>query len=292
MTAVEASTLQARQGWRVFHVSSDNVDEAIEAVQSGAADGFFLASGRGFRPKDFPKLCATPNLKGIAAVTPGDIDWHLLNQRRDLSFLDLAYAHHDIDLSLQERLESLSIIYNPKSHLPPPTAPLRRLIIRGYSPKAGDLSELTAYPSLEYLSCTQGKLRSLNGASSIAKLKTACFHYQKCLASVADLSHSPVETLVLDRCPKVTDVETLTMCSALKEFFYIKCRPLQSLRFLNHMKAIEVFTFVETNVLDGDMSPLLRLLYSGFDDKRHFSHSYKQVQEHIAAQQRSTSPQV
>jgi len=86
-----------------------------------------------------------------------------------------------------------------------------------------------------------------------------------------------LECLVLDHCPGIADVEELAACPELKEFLYLKCRPLQSLSFLNLIKPLELFTFMETNVIDGDMRPLLRLKYSGFDNKRHYSHTYEQV---------------
>ncbi len=240
-------------------------------------DGFFLSAGQGFQAKDFPKLCAAKNLKGIAAATPGEVDWRLATERQDLLFLELEYVAAEIDLSSQPQLESVSLLWNEKVHLPPAGAALRRLMLRGYAPKTEDFSELVGYSNLEYLSSTQGKLRSVNGASRLAKLNTVCLYYERRLASVAQLAETNVECLILDHCPKIGDVERLAECRRLKEFGYNSCAMLQSLSFLRGIETLEVFTFVGTKLIDGDLSALFRLRRAGFDNKRHFSHSSAEV---------------
>ena len=45
-----------------------------------------------------------------------------------------------------------------------------------------------------------------------------------------------------------------------------------SLKFLNELPKLEWFTFVEANVLDGDLTPCLRLKHAGtYPDRRHYN---------------------
>ena len=46
------------------------------------------------------------------------------------------------------------------------------------------------------------------------------------------------------------------------------------------MPKLEDFRFVDTNVIDGDLSPLIRLKYAGFFDKKHYSHTREQIKKH------------
>jgi len=53
------------------------------------------------------------------------------------------------------------------------------------------------------------------------------------------------------------------------------------------MPALESFAFVGTKVLDGDMTPAIRLKYAGFDDKRHYSHTIDEVRKAHRAMKRA-----
>lgn len=278
MTSVEACTLSPCDGWRLFHVESDNVQAAIDAVESGEADGFFLCEARGFKAKDFAALCAAKHLKGIAAVSPGEVDWSLLTARTDLRFLDLLHAYADIDLSRQSELESLGLLFTPKTKLPAAGSKLKRLFLRGYYPKSGDLTELAGYSQLEFLSSVQGRLRSLKGADDLPMLSAACFHYERVLASIAGIVSPHLEVLILDRCPKIADMETIVGCENLRVLWCEKCPAFPNLKFIDQLKSLRVFHFQDTNVLDGDLQPLTRLHDSAFESRRHFSHSYHEMQ--------------
>ena len=61
------------------------------------------------------------------------------------------------------------------------------------------------------------------------------------------------------------------------------CGNLASLAFLNKLLALDEFRFVKMEVLDGDLTPLLRLKSVGFIDKRSYSHTCAEV-EAITAQ--------
>ena len=52
--------------------------------------------------------------------------------------------------------------------------------------------------------------------------------------------------------------------------------------FIRKMKNLKFFSFVKTNIKDGDITPCLGLEYAGFDDKRHYSHRMKQVNRIIS----------
>jgi hypothetical protein len=58
------------------------------------------------------------------------------------------------------------------------------------------------------------------------------------------------------------------------------------------MRRLDFFSFVDTNVLDGDLSPLLdlpKLRYVGTMDKRNYSHKMAEFNELLAQRDRSTA---
>jgi protein phosphatase 1 regulatory subunit 7 len=241
-------------------------------------DSFYRQVGV-LRRKTSPVYAAQKNLKGVAAVLNTDqiVDWKLLTENHCLQFLDLECEDPMIDLSSQHQLRSLSLIWGSKIILPPPSDALQSLMLRGYSPNCEDLSTLGEYTGIEHLSISQGRLKSLNGVQMFPNLKSLCVRYEKRLHSVSDLVESRVECAVFDHCPKLVNIEVLSRCRELKELFYLKCPPLEGIGFLNEMEKLKVFTFTGTNILNGNLRPLFRLEYSGFDDRKHYSHSYDQV---------------
>ena len=61
----------------------------------------------------------------------------------------------------------------------------------------------------------------------------------------------------------------------LEELGFNDCKEIPSIRFIGNMKSLKKFTFVNTNVLDGDLSACTSLEYVGFLDKKHYSHKRK-----------------
>ena len=51
-----------------------------------------------------------------------------------------------------------------------------------------------------------------------------------------------------------------------------KCGEIPALAFLNKLMELESFSFLGTDIIDGDLTPCLRLKFAGFLDKRHHSH--------------------
>jgi protein phosphatase 1 regulatory subunit 7 len=45
------------------------------------------------------------------------------------------------------------------------------------------------------------------------------------------------------------------------------------------MPKLKQFMFVDTNIVDGDLSPCIGLEYSGFFDKKHYSHKFKELND-------------
>ena len=52
---------------------------------------------------------------------------------------------------------------------------------------------------------------------------------------------------------------------------------IQTLSFLKGLKLLRHFSFVGTNVKDGDLSACIGIDHVGFNNKRHYSHTYDQL---------------
>jgi protein phosphatase 1 regulatory subunit 7 len=97
------------------------------------------------------------------------------------------------------------------------------------------------------------------------------------LKKVEAIGGTWVETLHIETCSSIQDFAALAKCKSLRRLRYINCGVIGSLAPLRDFKALEEFRFVKTNVLDGDMTPLMSLKSIGFENKRHYSHTPEQI---------------
>lgn len=158
-------------------------------------------------------------------------------------------------------------------------------------------TQLSGLTNLECVAFTQCGIRDLNGIEQFKNIKAIKLYYCRSLASIEGISKLPQFThLWLCACPRLTDIseiggiEKLIMLSMesmkkanidfltdLKSKDTIECIDLEncadlhSLKFLDNYPNLKMFGFWNTNVLDGDLTPCLRLKLAATGNKRHYN---------------------
>ena len=61
----------------------------------------------------------------------------------------------------------------------------------------------------------------------------------------------------------------------------MNCPDIPTIKFVKEMPQLKSFIFLDTNVIDGDMNPLLDLEYVGYTDKKHFNFKSWEINEKI-----------
>jgi len=96
-----------------------------------------------------------------------------------------------------------------------------------------------------------------------------------------DIVRNTIKHLQINNSKKLKNHDVVSNLEYLEVLSLNSCGKISSLTFLNKMFNLQSFYFVDTDVLDGDLSPLLNLGNVGFLNKRHFSHTYLEVKEII-----------
>lgn len=52
---------------------------------------------------------------------------------------------------------------------------------------------------------------------------------------------------------------------------------ISTLNFLKGLKKLKHFGFAGTNIKNGDLSPCIGIEHVGFNNKRHYSHTYEEL---------------
>jgi hypothetical protein len=130
------------------------------------------------------------------------------------------------------------------------------------------------------LSLVQSPLISIKGVgrfSHLERLELAYLTKLESIAAVAELKNGRLEILDCEVCRKMQDHETVKEVPSLHVLRFNDCGEIPGIDFLDGMPNLREFRFVDTNVKDGNLRPLLRLDSVGFFRKKHYSHTPEEV---------------
>ena len=156
------------------------------------------------------------------------------------------------------------------------TANATYITLQKFKTKARGFREVSGVSSAEYLEVNFSNITSLLELSKLGKIKRLELSWCLQLESDAGLSEikDHIEWLHINTSRKFRPTKDLFGLRNLKVLCLNACGPLDNLQFIKQMPSLLDFRFVDTNVLDGDLTPLLEhpnLVNAGFLDKRHYN---------------------
>jgi hypothetical protein len=134
-------------------------------------------------------------------------------------------------------------------------------------------------PHLFPLQCPPCTALVNNSGSCLSKLQH--------ITAIAELANGELETLDCKVCRKIADHDEVRRVPTLIELRFNDCGQIPNIQFLNDLPNLTGFRFVDTNVLDGDLTPCLRLDSVGFFGKKHYSHTPEEVDAIIASREQT-----
>jgi len=261
--------------------------------------GIHLSSMGAYKAPDVEFLQHYPHVRAVAVSEAASLDLSGLRHLRHLRALSLPADRQGIGpdraigLRQFQELEEFGGEWSPKLELGSDVLRLKTLHLWKYRSKTNDLTGFPELPSLQKLTLLQAGMTHLEGAGRLRNLRELEFYACRRLVSVegiAALADSPLERLTLERCRQVADYRALASLRRLKSLALVTGADIPSLEFLSGCSRLEGFGFFETNVVDGDLTPLLRhpsLTFVGSLDKRHYSHRVAEINQALTA--RATS---
>jgi hypothetical protein len=166
------------------------------------------------------------------------------------------------------------------------TAGATYITLHKFKTKAQGFREVSGVSSAEYLEVNFSNITSFLAISKLGKIKRLELCWCLKLESDAGLSgiKDHIEWLHIDTSRRFQPKKDLFELHNLRVLALNACGPLDNLRFLKLMPNLLDFRFVDTNVLDGDLKPLLEhpsLVNAGFLDKRHYNIKSSEIEAHF-----------
>jgi hypothetical protein len=238
--------------------------------------GIAIAPLAGFSSEDLSFLARFPWIEHLTILDSEMVDVSAVSVLRNLQYLQISgRTRQRIDLANFPQLRELRVQWWLGLRFGGALASLRVLSLSHYNPSSGDLTSLPEIPQLENLDLVQSRKLVLSGIGRFSRIKKLAVSYLTGLTDISPLSDfesGSMEPLEIGDCPKITNHDEVKVIRSLKRLAFNRCGEIPSLGFLDELTALESFSFVGTNILDGDLTPCLRLRFVGFLDKRHYSH--------------------
>lgn len=221
---------------------------------------------------EFLEKC--PNIQEININSPFVQDFSPLYHMKNLKTLYLEEPKEQIDLSSLNTLEELALSWNKKVKGLGECKNLKILRLWKYKPKNGNLEEISKLNKLEELILTQTQIMSLKGCGKLDNLEKLELNYINKLEIIDEIENNSnmLKNLKFDSCKKIRNHEYVKCLKELELLAFDNCGDILSIGFIKELPKLKSFIFVNTNIMDGDLSPCLGLRYVGFLDKKHYSH--------------------
>jgi protein phosphatase 1 regulatory subunit 7 len=278
-------------GHKTITIRSDFIDECMEYYNHHEdIDGVYICPILGYKLQDISFLQQHKYVKGVNISDADRIDLSGIENLKELEYISLSYSTQPIDYSVFPKLKQIRSTWHPKVILSE-SINLKHLCFRHYKPQSKNLTELPNLPNLEFLGMVQSPIESTEGIGKFTKLTKINFAYLPKMTKLCDMESLPIETAEFQNCKKIQNLEYIGTVKTLKRLICDKCGRFQSIRFIEDLKRLEHFAFLDIDVLDGDMSPCVSVPYTAFTDKKKFSHTMKQIGRLRADRQRNKGTQ-
>lgn len=158
---------------------------------------------------------------------------------------------------------------------------LEEMALTGYRPAAKDLRDLPGAPRLSSLSLERSNATSLKGIARYSKLKDLRLWSLPSLVDASDLQCcESLEILTIENCRRLTGLDQDIAHIPLQKLVCAATGALNSLQFISDNSRLESFVLLDSDVIDGDMTPLVQhpsLKHIAFTKKKNFTHSERDV---------------
>ncbi|WP_396170762.1 hypothetical protein [Flavobacterium sp.] len=210
------------------------------------------------------------NLNGL------DIDYFGIYNLHNLksAIISVKNKKQYIDYSKFKNLEYLSTDWYSSFSDLSKNEKLEELTICKFKPKSKTLLELKLPKSLKKLEIVQSNIISLEGINLI-NINNFEAYYCSSLESLEGINLN-LQVLTLENCKKIIEFKKLEGCKKLEKIIITNCGTMKSLGWVKKLLNLKFISFVNTNVLDGDISPCIGIKYVGFNNYKHYSNKFEE----------------
>lgn len=271
--------------YNTIFIEEKRINECVKFINNNGIKSLCI-SPKYYASADINFLRSCPNVDKVS-VESMNIDYlglHSLNNLKALH-LDNNFTkgfHSELNLAEFDKLELLSIgNWDKNIKGLNECRSLKSLRLWKYKPKGGDLQELSCLSDLEVLVLTHAAISSLKGCGELKKLQSLQLYYIKFLEMIDEIERisGSLKNLRVNHCKNIKNHEYVACLKNLILLDFSECGEIPTINFIKKMDNLKSFIFINTNIIDGDLSPCVGLEHVGFFDKKHYSHKFREFKQ-------------
>lgn len=225
-----------------------------------------------FRLSDISFLENFNCLKKLSISSVDDYDFAFLKKMTNLETLSIhCEGKNEIDLSCQKSLKELYLKWRKKISNLDKCTELNDLTLIQFTEK--ELKKIGHLPKLNRLRILTGSICCLKEIQNYPGLKCLVLGPCRKLSSIGDLNGLMyLETLEIESCKQITDYHLLNKLPELKSVTLHNCGDIDSIKFIENFPKLKLLSLTgDTNVVDGNLKPVKRLVNAFGADRKHYN---------------------
>lgn len=235
-----------------------------------------LNIGKGWRGKDIDFLKELPQLRSLII---GDLTLKLIEPihfLHNLQKLELeTYSDVPVDFTSFPNLTDCWFEWIKGSDSLFECKGLKSLGLNNFKGKSSE--PFSSLSRLEKFSLLNSGVEELNGVFELTSLRSIRIARLRKLISIKGIKAlKDLEELEISACKNIDSFSEIFSLSKLRTLFLLNTGNVETLHGIENLKELEKFIFYEaTNIVDGDLSPILRLkklMKISFQNRNHYSH--------------------
>jgi Leucine-rich repeat (LRR) protein len=184
------------------------------------------------------------------------------------------YCRTEIRFSEFQDLVSCSLEWRPKAKSLFDCQTLQHLFLNRYNGK--DVDAFATLNNLESLAILNAPVQNLHGLRGLGKLRSLRLGGLRRLSSLAGIEElANLEELEIHTCRQISAIDEIGYLSRLRRLELNNDGEIESLKPLGKLSRLQSVGFYEsTNIIDGDLSPLMcqpELARISFRNRRHYN---------------------
>ncbi len=205
-------------------------------------------------------LFEIPHIKYLYIV--GDIDYSPLYQLKKLKYLGIS-GSNEIYVNKIEGLESFTTAYPNNAKGIDEAKSLKSLELVGFYSTGNfkNLNILKNLNNIDTLLLGNINITTLEGIENLKNLKVIILEDMKKLETIEHLSFlgSNLKSLRIENCNKIKDFDSIKDLSELVFLCIDRVKLVPNLEFISNLKNLKSFVSDSSNVIDGNLTPLIYL---------------------------------
>jgi hypothetical protein len=234
-----------------------------------------LNQAKGWTGNDVAFLARLPRLLAFEILDLKISDITPIHHLHALKRLGITtYCPTEIKFGAFPALESCSLEWRAKADSVFNCTSLKRLFINRY--RGRNVDRFAELRNLDSLAILNARVDNLNGLAALMNLRALRLANLTKLRSLHGIEGLNLEELDIHTCRSIGSIDPIGRLPRLQRLYLNNDGPIASLKPLDQLSELRVVLFYEsTNILDGDLSPLLHqrnLSRVTFKNRRHYSH--------------------